>query len=265
MPDEIARSPMRPIRVLLVDDEPLARHRVRSLLAGEPDIELLGECDNGSDAVRRALELRPDLLFLDVQMPGLDGFGVLHALRHAPLPLVVFVTAYDQFALRAFDVHALDYVLKPVSTERFRRVLARARALLHEGADAPERHRLIALLDEVARRDTASDRVVLRTGGRLVFVRMTEIEWIEVAGNQVRVHAGGRVHVARETLSALEARLDPSRHVRVNRSAIVNLDHIVELQPWFQGDYIIVLRDGTRLTTGAAYRARVRELLGNAE
>ncbi len=256
---------MRPIRVLLVDDEPLARHRVRSLLTTEPDIELLGECDNGSEAVRRVVELRPDVLFLDVQMPGLDGFGVLHALRHAPLPFVVFVTAYDQFALRAFDVHALDYVLKPVSTERFRRVLARARSLLHDGAEAPERHRLVELLDELARRQTASDRMVLRTGGRLVFVRMAEIDWIEVAGNQVRVHSGGRVYESRETLSAIEARLDPSRLIRVNRASIVNLDRIVELQPWFQGDYLIVLRDGTRLTTGAAYRARVRELLGAAD
>jgi two-component system LytT family response regulator len=250
------------LHVLIVDDEPLARSRLRALLEREPDVEVVGESGDGTAAVAAARALRPDLVFLDVQMPALDGFGVLEALGE-PLPAVVFVTAYDRYALRAFEVHALDYLLKPFDRERFRRALERARAALQRDESLAVNRKLLELLDDVRPGRKAAPRLVVKTAGRVFFLRPEEIDWVEAAGNYVKLHAGREEHLLRETMSALEGRLDADRFVRIHRSALVNLDRVRELQPWFHGDYKVILRDGTELTLSRGYRPKLQELLGN--
>lgn len=253
------------IRALIVDDEPLARQRIRSLLRSESDIEVIGECANGQDAVAVVRAQRPDLLFLDVQMPHLDGFGVLESLGR-PLPVVIFITAHDRYALKAFEVHALDYLLKPFDRERFRKTLDRARAQV-QGTDVNQR--LLALLGDVQKSRAAGvdgrkagDRLAVKSGGRVYFVRFDEIDWIEAAGNYVRLHVGKDSHLLRETMNGLEERLDPDRFLRIHRSTIINLDRIRELQPAFHGDYMVFLRDGTELTLSRGYRDRLQQRFG---
>jgi two-component system LytT family response regulator len=249
------------IRALIVDDEPLARGRLRTLLAGEPDVEVVGECGDGLEAVAAVEELSPDLLFLDVQMPALDGFAVLEALDADRLPAVVFVTAHDRYALRAFEVHALDYLLKPFDRDRFRKALGRARAQI---AGAEGGGKLPALLADARARRQPADRLVIKSAGRVFFLRTEEIDWVEAAGNYVRLHCGGDAHLLRETMNGLEARLDGQRFLRVHRSTIVNVDRIRELQAWFHGDYLVILRDGTQLTLSRGYRPRVQERFGTS-
>jgi two-component system LytT family response regulator len=256
---------MPSLRALIVDDEPLARERVRTLLAAEPDVVVAGECGSGGEAVAAILMDRPDLVFLDVQMPELDGFGVLERVREAgaELPAVVFVTAYDAHALRAFEVHALDYLLKPFDRERFTRALARAReALARREADGLD-ERLATLLAARSARPYAT-RLAVKSGGRVRLVKAEEVDWIEAASNYVRLHVGGERHLLRETMAALEARLDPERFVRIHRSTIVNLDRVRELEPYFHGDYVVKLHDGRRLTLSRTYRERLEERLGRA-
>jgi two-component system, LytTR family, response regulator len=250
------------LRVLIVDDEPLARARLRALLEREPDVQVAGESGDGVQAITAVEALRPDLVFLDVQMPALDGFGVLEALGE-PLPAVVFVTAYDRYALRAFEVHALDYLLKPFDRERFRRALERARATLQRDESLAVNRKLLELLDDVRPTRKAAPRLVVKTAGRVFFLRPEEIDWVEAAGNYVKVHVGREDHLLRETMSALEGRLDADRFVRIHRSTLVNLDRVKELQPWFHGDYKVILRDGTELTLSRGYRPKLQELLGN--
>lgn len=252
------------IRALIVDDEPLARARLRTLLADEPDIEVLGECGDGLEAVAAVQDLEPDLLFLDVQMPTLDGFGVLEALDPAKLPAVVFVTAYDRYALRAFEVHALDYLLKPFDRERFSKALQRARAALQQGDDPADRERLLAMLEDQKSSRKPLERILIKTSGRVFFLRTEEIDWIEAAGNYVRLHVGSEAHLLRETMNGLEARLDPGHFLRIHRSTIVNVDRIQELQAWFHGDYLVILRDGRQLTLSRGYRQKVQERFGTA-
>lgn len=230
------------LRAIIADDEPPARERIRHLLRSHPDIEVVAECPNGTDAVRAVTELTPDLLFLDVQMPGLDGFGVLAALPPELHPAVIFTTAYDQHALRAFDAHALDYLLKPYKPSRFNEALQRARDHLSRREAGAETQKLIDLL---ARRTTQHlTRLPVKSGDKVIFIKAAEIECLEAAGNYVAVHASGEQHIIRETLTELESQLDPAKFLRVSRSAIVNLNHVRELQPMFKGDHAVILHSG---------------------
>jgi len=249
---------MKRLRALIVDDEPLARKRIRALLDGEPEVEVAGEAGSGSEAVARIREIRPDLVFLDVQMPGMDGFSVLRALAPDPVPLVVFVTAFDDHAIRAFDVHAVDYVLKPVGEERFRAAVRRAvERISAMSADALTRQ-MASLLERLP---SAGDRLAVRSGERTIFVRFDDIDWIDVEGDYARLHAGQDTHLLRETLGDLERRLPSTRFIRIHRSFIVQADRIQSVQPWFKGDYVLILRDGTRLQSGRTYRERVQALM----
>jgi two-component system LytT family response regulator len=248
------------IRVLVVDDEPLARRRLTSLLAKEHDLEIVGEAGDGRSAIVAIREHRPDLVFLDVQMPEPDGFGVLRSIGPERMPVVVFVTAHDQYAVRAFEVHALDYLLKPFDRERFQQTLERARAQLRRGPKAAER--VIDLLEGFDQAAARPERFVLKSGGRVQFLRAEEIDWAGAERNYVALHAGGRAHLLRQTLTALEAQLDPRRFVRIHRSTIANLDRVLEIQPSFQGEHVVVLKDGTRLSLSRRYRGRVETALG---
>lgn len=233
------------IRAVIADDEPPARERVRHLLREHPDIDVVAECGNGPDTVAAVTEHSPDLLLLDVQMPGLDGFGVLEALPHDKLPVVIFTTAYDQHALRAFDAHALDYLLKPFKPTRFKEAVQRARehlAAKNAGAQAQN------LIDLLTRRAAPHlTRLTVKAGDKVIFVKVRDIECIEAAGNYVVVHAGGEQHVLRETLTDLESQIDPAHFLRISRSAIVNLNHVRELQPMFKGDHAVILHSGKSL------------------
>jgi two-component system, LytTR family, response regulator len=253
------------IRTLIVDDEPLARRGLRAHLAGAADVEVVAECGDGREAVRLIRELEPDLVFLDVQMPELDGFGVLREAAPARLPSVIFVTAYDQYALRAFEVHALDYLLKPFDAERFAEALARARAQIEREGLSEISLRLQSLIDGLRANQKYAERVVVKTAGRIFFLGVEEIDWVEAADNYVRVHAGRDSHLLRETMNSLEKRLDPALFLRVHRSAIVNVRRIKELHTLFRGEYEIILQDGTRLSTGRGYRDRLQELFGRAD
>lgn len=245
------------IRAIVVDDEPLACERIRMLLDGQADVEIVAECRNGADAVRAIQQLAPDLVFLDVQMPELDGFEVLERLSPGRLPVIVFVTAYDQYALKAFEVSALDYLLKPFDRERFTKALERARSEVEHRKDGSANERLLELLSDLRGARRPLERIIVRSGGRVFFLRADEIDWIEAAGNYVRLHAGSEDHLYRETMAGMEKKLDAKRFARIHRSTIVNLDRIKELQPWFRGDYVVLLRDGRKLTLGRAYRDRL--------
>jgi two-component system LytT family response regulator len=254
---------MEPIRALIVDDEPLARELLGALVSATPGFTVVGECRNGREAVEVLRTHPPDVVFLDVQMPELDGFGVVEAVGVEQMPVTVFVTAYNEHALKAFDAQALDYLLKPFDDERLERTLKRVEAqvrLARGGAEVAPR--LVALLESLQRRELYTERLVLREEGRASFLRVGDIDWVEAAGKHVQVHAGGRVHTVRESISTLEEQLDPKRFVRVHRSAIVNLDRVREVQAWFHGDFVLLLEDGTQVTTGRGYRERLQELLG---
>jgi two-component system LytT family response regulator len=238
----------------------LARERLRTLLRDEPDIELIGECADGKEAVSAIQGKNPELLFLDVQMPEMDGFAVLEAVGPERVPAVVFVTAYDRYALRAFDVHALDYLLKPFDRERFQKALERARAQVGERGKLGDR--LLALLKDIKDEPKRPERFVIKSAGRVFFLRADEIDWVEAAGNYVQLHVGSATHLMRETMGGLETRLDPEKFVRIHRSAIVQVDRIKEMQPAFHGDYIVILQDGTRLNLSRSYREKLQALLG---
>jgi two-component system LytT family response regulator len=250
-------SALTVLNVLIVDDEPLARRRLRKLLSDEPAVDVVGECGDGASAVEAVGRLKPDLLLLDVQMPGMDGFDVIDAIGPERCPAVVFVTAFDKYALKAFDVHAVDYLLKPFDRARLRRAIARARAAAARATELGRR--LLALVTEV--RGGPLERIVVKSAGRVQFVRTTEIDWIEAAGHYLLVHAGAELHEIRDTLSRLEARLGADRFVRVHRSAIVNVDRIKELLPSFHGEFVVVLRDGTRVASSRGYSERLRALI----
>ncbi|MBV9958100.1 MAG: response regulator transcription factor [Acidobacteria bacterium] len=251
---------MTKIRTLIVDDEPLARERIKRYLGAEGDIEVIGECANGRDAVKAVGELAPDLLFLDIQMPELDGFGVLEAIGPQQVPAIIFVTAYDKYALRAFDVHALDYLLKPFNRDRFGRALQRAREQLEHDKLGQLDQRLLSLLEDLKTEHKYLDRLVVRSVGRVFFLKTDEIDWIEAAGNYVRLHVGREAHLLRETMNRLEAKLNPDKFLRIHRSTLVHIDRIKELQPLFSGDYTVILRDGRQLTLSRSYRDKLLEL-----
>lgn len=253
---------MSKIRVMIVDDERPARRKLRRFLESEPDIEVLGEQGGGQEAVEAIQQERPDLLFLDVQMPGLDGFGLLAALDFEPLPQVVFVTAHDQFALRAFEVHALDYLLKPFDQDRFRKVLERARVYLardHRSRDDLD-ERIKRVIEEMRAGAGFSQRLLINAGDRAFFLQVERIDRVEAAKNYVRIHAGADAYLLRGTIDGLQRRLDPTRFLRVNRSQLVNIDSIKELQPWSHGEYRIILKDGTALMWSRRYLDRSSDL-----
>ncbi|HEX7335762.1 MAG TPA: LytTR family DNA-binding domain-containing protein [Gemmatimonadales bacterium] len=254
------------LRVVLADDEPIGRQRLVRLLQGEPDTTVLAACADGAEAVDAIREHAPDVVLLDIQMPHLDGFEVVAALGGSPRPAIIFVTAHDQYAVRAFEVHAFDYLLKPVDQERLREAIGRA---VSKAEHTPSPHsggRLLALLEELSARERSRgrDRLVVRTPERAIFLRTETIDWIEAAGKFVHLHVGRAVHALRESMAELEQELDPARFLRISRSAIVNLERIQEVQPWFQGDYVLILTDGTRLTSTRGYRDNMRRLLGRS-
>ena len=252
------------VRVLVADDEPLARERLRTLLAREDWVDLIAECPNGTDAIDAIGRLQPDLVLLDIQMPGASGFEVIEAVGPERMPLVVFVTAFDRYALRAFDVHALDYLLKPFDRERFHEALLRARQHLERRGTGDLERRLLELVQDLKPSSQRLERFVIKSGGRVFFVRSDEIDWIEAAGNYVKLHVGNETHLFRETMNALEAQLDPDTFFRIHRSHIVNIERVKELQPWFNGEYVVFLRSGTRLTLSRGYREKLQERIGRS-
>lgn len=250
------------IRTLIVDDEPLARERLSKLLSQEPEIEIVGEATNGREALATIEAESPDLMFLDVQMPELDGFGVVAGLPREKRPAVIFVTAYDKFALKAFEVHAFDYLLKPFDKERFQKSLRRAIEQIRRNQPDELSRRLSNLISELKPEAKPLDRLAIKVDGRVLLLKLEEIDWIEAADNYVSLHAGSETHLHRETLSALEARLSPEKFIRVSRSTIVNVERIKELQPMFHGDYVVLLRNGTRLNLSRNYREKLNQILG---
>jgi two-component system LytT family response regulator len=255
------------IRTLVVDDEPVARARVLSLLRNETDIEVVGECSNGPQAVSVIEATAPDLVFLDVQMPEMDGFALARTLGR-DMPAVVFVTAYDEYALQAFEIHALDYLLKPFSAERFKSALTHVRQHIAKRQAAAGGRQLATLLPPMQQpapdqeRRERRDRLVIKSSGRIYFVRIQDIDWCEASGNYVRLHIGQQTHMVRGTMSHLESQLDAAQFVRIHRSAIVNVERIQELRSSFNGEYLITLNDKTRLTLSRGYRDGLQARLG---
>ena len=264
---------MSAMRTILVDDEPLALRKLRRLLAPEKDVVIVAECADGRSAADAITTQGPDLVFLDIQIPERDGFQVIESIPADRLPVIVFVTAYDEHALRAFDVHALDYLLKPVGRDRFREALDRARERVLQrrvaGVIDPKllalrtRHGAVGGVAEADEPTRHLARIAVKTDGRAFFVRTEEVDWIEAADNYVRIHVGGTSHLVRESLRALETKLDPRLFLRIHRSFIVNVDAIRELQPWFHGDHVVILRSGARLMCSRRYDERLRRLLAN--
>jgi two-component system LytT family response regulator len=276
MPD-----PQAPVRVVIVDDEPLARRTLRVLLEPEAGVEIVAEAGNGAEALDAIAATQPDLVFLDVQMPEMDGFEVLNALGPERMPAVIFVTAFDEHAVRAFDAEAADYLLKPFDDERFARALARARARIGDGRVRELASRLAQMLSpasaaphlptsppssspagETGDAPRFAERIVVKRNSRVTLLDVQTVDWIEAADYVVRIHAGGAVHVLREPIADLERRLDPRRFFRIHRSTIVNLASVKELQPLFHGEYVVIMRDGSELRLSRARRDRLQQLLG---
>lgn len=247
------------IRALIVDDEPLARERICQLLKAEPDVELAGECSNGPEAVKAIASLDPDLVFLDVQMPECDGFEVLRSLGTHKLPAIIFVTAYDKYALRAFEVHAIDYLLKPFRQTRFESALERARQQIRY-ARGSSTSQLLALLEDL-RQVPASEPFIVKSGGDVLFLRPDEIDYIEAADNYLSVHTGKESLLLRETMQRMEKRLDPRKFARIHRSTIVNVERIRKLQAGPAGEQVVVLRNGQQLTLSRTYRDQIQQRL----
>ena len=255
--------------MLIIDDEPLARQRLRALVEAEADLELVGECADGRTAVAAIRTHRPDLIFLDVCMPEVDGFGVLEALTGEERPAVVFVTAHDHYAVKAFEVSALDYLLKPFSDERFERSLARVLSFVRTNRREELSHRILSLLDQIQPKQPQNtsaplDCLMIKDGGRLLFLRVEEIDWIEAAGVYVEVHTAGKTWLHRISLGELETKLDARRFLRIHRSTIVNWQRIRELHPHSHGDFLVVLHDGTELKLSRNYRQKVEASLGQS-
>jgi two-component system LytT family response regulator len=249
------------IRALIVDDEPLARTRIKSLLAHDPSVDVIGECSDGHKAVNSINELTPDLVFLDVQMPAMDGFEVIKTIGAERMPTVIFVTAYDKYALKAFEVNALDYLLKPFDRSRFQKTVERAKAMISRLHYGDVNTQLLSLLGDLRREQETPDRFVVKSGGRVVFLRVEEIDWMRTVGNYVHLHVGRDAHLMRETMTGMEAKLSPDRFMRIHRSTIVNLDRVKEVQPWAKGEYVVIMRDGTRLVMSRRYREQLNERL----
>ena len=257
---------VKKIRTLIVDDEPIARRNLRALLGGDPEVEIVGECGSGPQAVRLIQANSPDLLFLDVQMPEMDGFEVLKNLDPGQIPAVIFVTAYDQYAIKAFEVQALDYLLKPFNDERFAQALERAKTQLEQREAAGLKQRLLALLETEAGRPAPAppvyeEKFLIKSASRVFFVKAEEIDWIEAADYYVCLHVGGQNHLLRETMSEMEAKLAPARFLRIHRSTIVNLSRVRSIQARAGGEYAVVLEDGTLLRLSRSRKEQVEQIL----
>ena len=250
------------IRAAIVDDEPLARRRIRNLLMEAPDVDVVAECANGKDAIEVLEKSTPQVLFLDIQMPEIDGFDVLQAIGVGRVPVVIFVTAYDQFALRAFEAHALDYLLKPFDDDRFWAALQRARERIRQQEGGDFDRRLQALLGNVRGDNGYLRRLVVPSGHRSVFIRAEHVDWIEADRNYIRLHVGGRAYLLRENLTRIASALDPAAFCRIHRSTIVNIDRIETVESLLHGEYRVVLHDGTKLTSGRSYRRSLLAIMG---
>ena len=260
---DINAPPLMALQVIIVDDESSARDRVRDLLADEPDIDIAAECSSGREAIATITALRPDLLFLDIQMPKVNGFDVLRALPTRNLPAVIFTTAYNQHALEAFEVHAVDYLLKPFKAARFKAALQRARKRLQQHQAGETDPRILALLERFRKTRTYTSRFVIKSASRVVIVKVDEIDWIESASNYALLHVCDKTHVLRETMHSLEEQLSPEQFVRVSRSGIVNIERIKELQPMAKGEYVVILHNGKRLTMTRGIRDLQQALAPN--
>jgi two-component system LytT family response regulator len=249
------------IRCLVIDDEPLARQRVHDLLAAEEGFEIVGDCEDGIEALRTIPSLRPDVVFLDVQMPGLDGFDVLSELEEGARPAVVFVTAFDSYAVRAFDACALDYLLKPLEAERFQAALRRLRRSLAGGGEA-ETERLRTLMARLERDQKQLQRIVIKSSERIFFIETADVDWFEASGNYVRLHTGPQSHLVRMTMQSLEERLDARQFARIHRGTIVNVGRIRTLHRLFRGEYDVTMESGTTLRLQRAYRGKLKEAIG---
>jgi two-component system, LytTR family, response regulator len=254
------------MRAIVADDEHLARKKLRLLLASEPGVQVVAECQDGQQTIEAVRAHKPDLLLIDVQMPDLDGFQVLEKINPDEMPVVVFTTAYDQFAIRAFEAHALDYLLKPFDGERLHHSMERARAELLKVHNRDLTSRILDLIAKNAGPKTepkeADDRMVIRAGGKVVFLEVKEIDWIEAAANYVKLNVGKDSYLLREGISSISERLHPDRFVRIHRSVIVNVRKIKELQPCESGEYIAVLKNGKELSCSRGYRAQLQRLIG---
>lgn len=254
----------RRISTLIVDDEALARRRIKSLLADDAGIEVIGECSDGQKAVEAIHALAPELVFLDVQMPVMNGFDVIRSIGSERMPVVIFVTAYDQYALEAFEVHAVDYVLKPFNRARFEKTVTHAKSLIRRMQAGSFNGPLLTLLGSLQRKQEMPERFMIKSSGRIVFLRAEDIDWMETVGNYVRFHVGRDSHLMRETMNGMELKLDPQRFMRIHRSTIVNIDRVKELQPWTKGEYVVIMRDGARLHMSRRYRERLHKLLSKS-
>jgi two-component system LytT family response regulator len=261
-----------PIRVLIVDDESLARDTIRLLLEDHGEFNIVGECKDGDEAVEAIRADKPDLVFLDIQMPGKNGFDVVEAVGPEHMPVVIFATAYDQYALRAFEAHALDYLLKPYDDERFEKALDRAVKRIKEQQIGALGSELMSLVEErraereaVPEPDPATplERIMIKERDALFFVKVEDIDWIEAAGDYVSLHVDKKSHLLRESMTGMEAKLDAKRFVRIHRSTIVNVERIKELRPYFHGDYIVYLKDGTELRLSRRYWNRLEQIVGS--
>lgn len=276
MPAADADAASARVRVIIVDDEPAARRGVRLLLDRDPDVEVVGEAGTGADAAELMRRGRPDVAFLDVQMPGGDGFEALGRVPAGERPAVVFVTAYDEHAVRAFEVHAIDYLLKPYDDARFAAALERAKSAVRRRQTDQVNARLTQLLAFLQQAgglnastpapatDAVGDRMLIKSSGEIFFVKPEEIDWIEAEGDYMKFHVAGRTHLMRETMARLEARLDPKRFIRIHRSTIVNIDRLRKLSPSFGGEYAVILHDGTKLKLSRGYHERIEALLKQA-
>ena len=251
--------------MLIIDDEPIARQGLRTLLASHRELEIIGECRNGREAVKAIAEQSPDLVFLDVQMPRMNGFEVVAEIGADDMPAVVFVTAYDEYAIKAFEVAALDYLLKPFDEDRFEKAIGRIKAHFSKTSFNQLNSSLSALLKSIDRETPKQDeRVVIKSGGRIFFVNIDEIDWIEAAGNYVRLHVGDKSHLLRQTMDGIFEKLSEDKFVRIRRSVIVRISQIKMLQPLFKGEYQITLKDGTELNSSRRYRDQLGRLLGES-
>jgi two-component system, LytTR family, response regulator len=258
---------MEKIRTLIVDDEPIARRGIRQQLRSETDVEIIGECSNGREAVAAIRKGAPDLIFLDVQMPLLDGFEVVNAIGIENLPAVVFVTAYNEHAICAFDVNALDYLLKPIDSVRFQKTLKRVRRQLNGSSNEKLQRKLASLLSDLKASHAESkqtkhrERVVIKESGRVLFLDVDEIDWITAQGNYVQIHTKDTAHLLRDTMNGVQSKLDPHKFLRLRRSTIVRIDQIKEMHPLFNGEYVVILKDNTQLVSSRRYRNNLTSLL----
>lgn len=251
-----------PIRAVIADDEALARRFIRRMLKDDRDVEIVGECSNGRETVATIRKQNPDVVFLDVQMPEMDGFAVLESIETEEMPEIIFATAYEQYAIRAFDLHALDYLLKPFDQARFKDAIKHAKERFYSNRQSEGRMQINALLESIKNNPQYLDRLMIKASGRITFLSIDEINWIQADDKYVHLHTGKISPMVRQTLSAMEAQLDPKKFRRIHRSAIVNLGRIKELQPLFSGEHSILLEDGTKLTVSRNYRDKLFEVLG---